>query len=75
MQGLDQLGGKHKIKAHKQVISSAFGKIELSAVDAMVNFDSQTPAAWQKKWARNLQIKKKHLTSRVVNQQEDISDA
>jgi hypothetical protein len=41
----------------------------------MLTFASQTPAAWQKKWARNLQINKKKLTSKVCDEGfADISD-
>ena len=71
--GLDDLGGKRKID-HKQVVSMAFGRVELSAVDAMVSFNARTPASWQQKWARNLQIKKSRLTSRVEQEEPDISE-
>lgn len=37
----------------------------MECVDSMLTFASKTPAAWQKKWARNLQINKKKLTSKV----------
>ena len=52
----------------------AFGRVELSAVDAMVSFNARTPASWQQKWARNLQIKKSRLTSRVEQEEPDISE-
>lgn len=52
----------------------AFGKVELSAVDAMVSFNARTPASWQQKWARNLQIKKSRLTSKVEQEEPEITE-
>lgn len=44
--GTDEYGGKRKIESHKQVVSMAYGRVELGAVDAMVSFNARTPASW-----------------------------
>ena len=41
----------------------------------MLNFKATVPLPWQKHWARNLQIKKEDITSRLkANQNPEISD-
>ncbi len=70
----DEYGGKRKIASHKQVVSMAFERVELGAVDAMVSFNARTPAAWQQRWARNFQIKKSRLTSKVETEEPEMSE-
>jgi|LauGreDrversion4_2_1035121.scaffolds.fasta_scaffold291498_1 hypothetical protein len=52
----------------------AFGRVELGAVDAMISFNARTPASWQQKWARNLQITKSNLTSKVKHEEPEMSE-
>ena len=64
MYGIDEFGRK-KVLKNKGVVSSAFGRVKFQTVDSMLSFTAGVPSGMQKRWARNFQIKKKSLSSKV----------
>ncbi len=57
------------------VVKSEVLKVNVKAIDNILNFKANVPTAWSKAWRRNLQIKKDEITTKVKDAEPDeISD-